>query len=313
VLGGAEIRSEQVLARHIFHLTVMDLNDVHKGAVQRYSLFFKGKRERMLADRNTDKEEFKSDRIDTTAVYSGADVEELLEQYHATMMGTLRQELEQLLDFSAVYVSQVFSQVQQYGMTLEGIDVSLIEDQNRVAALRALDGGSAPPLDRNPSHKLAPVGTQGTVDLALHSQVQELQESNRVMEERYQRMQVEAQSLLQERSTLRGELEKVKENFAMLRQQMHASGLDSASSSHVQEIENSLGETRGLLDAKNAEVAKMSHELQQRLGDSSQFRELKAIVKKKSEEVKMLRRAMVASGLEPPAMAGGIDLVADDD
>lgn len=291
----------------------MDLNEVHKGAVQRYSAFFKGKRERILADRNTDKEEFKSDRIDSTAVYNGADVNELVDQCYAEVMGTLRQELTQLLDFSAVYVSQVFSQVQQYGMTLEGIDVSLIEDQSRVAAIRALDGQAIAPLDRNPSTKLAPVGAQGTVDLELAQKVQDLQEENRIMTERFQKMQGETSSLLQERSTLSSELEKVKENFAMLRQQMHASGLDSASSSHVQEIEASLGETRGMLDAKNAECARMTQELQGRLGDSSQFRELKAIVKKKSEEVKMLRRAMAASGLQPPAMEGGIDLVADDD
>jgi len=292
----------------------MDLNDVHKAQIQRYTAFFKGKRERVLNDRNTDKDEFKSDRVDSSQVYTAQDVEDLIDQYHAQVMGTLRQEISQLLDFSAVYVSQVLSQVQMYGMTLDGIDVSLIEDQSRVSALHAMDGHGAapPPAPRATLTSLSPIGAQ-SVDLATAQQLQEMKEENRLLTERYQKMQGETSSLLQERSALSGELEKVKQNFAMLRQQINGAGLDSSSSVNVQQIEASLSETRGLLDAKNAECARMSQEMTQRLGDSSQFREMKAIVKKKSEEVKMLRRAMASHGLQAPALEGGVDLTPEDD
>ena len=47
--------------------------------------------------------------------------------------------------------------------------------------------------------------------------------------------------------------------------------------------------------------------------DSQQFKALKAIVTKKSEEVKRLRHFIIASGLALPNTEGGVELTADDD
>jgi len=291
----------------------MDLNDSHKNQLARYIHFFKGKRERLLTDRNMDKSEFISDRVDSDQVYTGKDVEDLIEQYHAQLMGSLRQELAQIIDFTAVYTSQVFAQVQLYGMTVEGVDISLVEDQRRVAALHAMDGSiSAPPM---PSQRpqLAAIQPTGAPDLAMTQKLQDLEEENRQMKARYQKMQAESSTLLQERSTLGSELEKVKTNFEVFRQQVNAAGLDSSSSANVNAIEASLVETKYLLEAKNSEVSRMNQELSGRLGDSSQFKELKAIVKKKSDEVKLLRQVMQQAGLAIPQAQGGIELTADDD
>ena len=51
----------------------------------------------------------------------------------------------------------------------------------------------------------------------------------------------------------------------------------------------------------------------ERFSDSKQFKALKAIVKKKSEEVKRLRHFITASGLALPNTEGGVELTADDD
>ena len=51
----------------------------------------------------------------------------------------------------------------------------------------------------------------------------------------------------------------------------------------------------------------------ERYSDSKQFKALKAIVKKKSEEVKRLRHYISASGLALPNTEGGVELTADDD
>jgi leucine zipper transcription factor-like protein 1 len=293
----------------------MDLSEGHKNQLARYVHFFKGKRERLLTDRNTDKNEFISDRVDSDQVYNGKDVEELIEQYHAQLMGSIRQEMVQIIDFTAVYASQLMATAQQYGMSLEGVDISLVEDQSRVAALHAIDGnisGSLAPLAAQ-RPQLAAIQPIGGPDLATQQKLQDLQEENRQMLARYQKMQSESATFLQERSTLAAELEKVKSNFDVFRQQVNASGLDSSSSANVNAIEASLFETKTLLDAKQSEVARMNQEMQGRLGDSSQFKELKAIVKKKSDEVKMLRRAMQEAGMAIPAVQGGIELTADDD
>lgn len=295
-----------------------DLTAEHQNQVARYIQFFKGKRERLLADRGMEKDEFTSDRLsDDSAIFNHSDVEELLNQYHATMIGALREELVQIMDLSAVYLSQVLAQAQAFGINLDSVDVSFVEDQNRIGAIKSLGGVTAPPPApaRPTLTQLQPVAAAGTPDLAMVQEVQDLKEENRKMNERYQKMQAETSSLLQERSHLSAQLQNVQANFDVFRQQVNSSGLDSGSSANVQQIEASLRDTRVVLDSKNAEIARLSQEVNQRLGDSSQFKELKAIVKKKSDEVKVLRRAMAAHGLPVPSIEGGpgVDLAPEDD
>lgn len=292
-----------------------DLSAEHQNQVARYIHFFKGKRERLLADRGMEKDEFTGDRLaDSSAIFNHSDVEDLINQYHATMIGALREELAQIIDLSAVYVSQLLAQAQNFGIVLDSVDVSLVEDQNRIGAVKALGGGAAPPPapQRPTLTQLAPVQASGT-DLAMVQEVQDLKEDNRKIQERYQKMQSETSSLLQERSALSAQLTNVQANFEAFRQQVNSAGLDSGSSANVHQIEASLSETRGLLDAKSAECARLNQDVNQRLGDSSQFKELKAIVKKKSDEVKVLRRAMAVHGLPAPSMEGGVDLAPEDD
>lgn len=290
----------------------MDLNESHKHQLQRYQHFFKGKRERLLKDRDADNREFIGDRIDNDAVYNGKEVEDLLQQYHAQLIGALRQELAQIIDFTAVYTSQILSQAQQYGMTLDGVDINMVEDQNRVNALHAMDSSIAPPMPaQRPT--LAALQPTGAPDLLMTQKMQDLEEENRQLQARYQKMQSESTTLLHERSGLQAELEKIKTNFDVFRQQVNQAGLDSSSSANVQEIEASLASSHNALQARNAEIARMKQEQEARIADSSQFRELKAIVKKKSDEVKLLRRAMQQHGLPLPQAEGGVELVADDD
>lgn len=293
-----------------------DLSGEHQNQIARYIHFFKGKRDRILADRGMEKDEFMSDRVsDESAIFNHSDVEDLLNQFHATMVGALREDLAQVLDLSAVYVSQLLAQAQLHGLSLDTVDISMVEDQSRLGAIKAIGGGALPPPApaRASLPQLQPMAPSATPDLAMVQEVQDLKDENRKLTERFQKMQGETSGLLQERSTLSAQLQNVQANFDMFRQQVNSAGLDSGSSANVQQIEASLSSTKILLDAKNAECARLNQEVSQRLGDSSQFKELKTIVKKKSDEVKVLRRAMAAHGLPVPSIEGGVDLAPDDD
>merc|ERR1711862_1039347 len=131
--------------------------------------------------------------------------------------------------------------------------------------------------------------------------------------DRYTGMQTEMSGLLKERSSLAAELEKVKANF----KEMLTRSPDNAGSANAVEIERALNETRMMLDSKNSECDAMRQDLNKRLGDSSQFRDLKALVKKKSDENKQLKLLLAQHGLAVPAAAeptgGGIELQADSD
>lgn len=284
----------------------MSLNEANKALVNKFTTFIRGKRERLLADCGLEEEEFKSDRLsDDGAIYNQGDVHEMLDAYHAQITGIVRDRVEALTNLSAVYISQMLLEAEQLGATLEPTDISLLDDQLNSEALGAMLARGAAP---QPPVKKAPLPTiqAAAPDPALAQKNQELEETNMQLNERYRAMQMQVSELLKERSSLSGELEKVKANFQVLMQ-------TSPESATSREIENSLTETQALLDAKKAENDQMRKELNQRLGDSWQFKELKAIVKKKSEEVKQLRATLASAGIPVPGAGGGVELTADDD
>mmetsp|Transcript_16642 Transcript_16642/g.35190 ORF Transcript_16642/g.35190 Transcript_16642/m.35190 type:complete len:251 (+) Transcript_16642:75-827(+) len=250
----------------------MDLSDPHKAQVARFISFFKGKRERVLSDRTSEKDEFKMDRLsDPQAIFNTMDVEDLLETYHAQICGSMREALEGFINISAVHLSQVLLQAQQHGMVLDGADVASIEDQHAVDQIASFSAmGLAPPVTAKRT-TLPTLGAAGTADPAAMQKVAELELENSQMRERYQMMQQQVSELLRERSQL------------------------------VAQCEQAGGAAPVPAPA-------------QRLGsDSTQFKELKAIVKKKSMEVKELRNVLISNGLPLPNTGGGVELQAEDD
>lgn len=289
----------------------MELNDIHKLQVSRYMAFFKGKRERLISDRMGELTDFKSDRLsDDQAIFNSRDVESLLDVAQTQALAGVREEVEAIINLSAVYLSQVLLQAETGNMTLDGADVANIEGQNRVdqIAMLAMSGQAPQALQkRQQTGSLQPLEEAPPAAMA---ELMALKETNRQMLDRYQSMQTQVSELLRERSALSGELDKVRTNFAQLHGHMTA---EAQASQQAADIQRSLNESKHSLEQKNTQVVQMQEELQKRLGDSTQFRDLKAIVKKKNDEVKLLKQIMVQAGLAPPASDGGVELSADDD
>mmetsp|Transcript_76257 Transcript_76257/g.123237 ORF Transcript_76257/g.123237 Transcript_76257/m.123237 type:complete len:268 (-) Transcript_76257:212-1015(-) len=264
-----------------------ELSDFNKAQVQRFISYFKGKRERLLAEREAEKAEFVSDRLsDDQAIFNKTDVEDMLDTYHAHVVGTIREALEGFVNLSAVYVAQVLQRAEQYGVSIEG-DISAIEDQHRVDEIAQLAAQGFVPLVMNKKGSLlgaisgvqpappSPTGGGIGADFAAAARVQELESENHQMRDRYQTMQQQVSDLLRERSQLSAQLEEA-----------HHAGA----------------------------VVQEAPELPERLVESTQFQEMKAIVRKKTDEVKLLRTYISSAGLEPPGTeGGGFELVAEDD
>merc|ERR1712039_1121323 len=137
---------------------------------------------------------------------------------------------------------------------------------------------------------------------------EELKQENREIKDRNLKMEAQMSAVAKERAAVAQELEQVKLNFRnhLVQQQGEGAGLE--------QYQQALMQTQQALAEKQAECETMKRDLGQRLGDSAQFRELKSIVKKKNEEVKMLKQQMMAAGLAPPpGVDEGIDLAADSD
>jgi len=249
----------------------MELNDAHRAQVARFVAFCKGKRERALLEKEGEKSEFKSDRlVDDSAIYNKSDVEDIVDTYHAMMAGGAREVTEELINLSAVTISQLIGLAEQAGLQMDSVDVAAI-DQYGAASLASMAAqGSAPACGgvKRPAGALPSLGGE-------NKGMAELEEENRQMRERYQAMQLQVSELARERSQLAEELQRAA--------------------------------------AGQAVEPPPPPPPPQSFGDSSQYKEMKALLKKKSEEVKTLRQTILANGLALPATEGGFEVTADDD
>jgi len=141
--------------------------------------------------------------------------------------------------------------------------------------------------------------------------VQDAEEQTRVMTERYQMMQGQVTSLLQERSTLATELDTVRGNFTQLRTQMAATGADATSQQQAADMEAKVYQSQTAMHSKSQELDAMRREMDTRLADSSQFKQLKNIIKEKNGQIKTLRSQLQSLGYAVDT--GGQELTADSD
>merc|ERR1712139_482790 len=87
-----------------------------------------------------------------------------------------------------------------------------------------------------------------------------------------------------ERSMLTDELEGVKATFLGLKDQLQMGRADAAES-----MEIALMNARAQLDQRTAELEVLSSDLNKRVGDSSQFKEMRSIISKKNQQIKEMR------------------------
>eukprot|EP00929_Paragymnodinium_shiwhaense_P105108 TRINITY_DN7000_c0_g1_i1.p1 TRINITY_DN7000_c0_g1~~TRINITY_DN7000_c0_g1_i1.p1 ORF type:complete len:301 (-),score=92.84 TRINITY_DN7000_c0_g1_i1:192-1094(-) len=297
----------------------LELNELHTAQLARLAQFFKGKRDRCFADRLSEKDEFKSDRLsDPGAIFNATDVEGMIDFYYESMAGHFREELEATANISAVYISQLLAQAEQMGASLQVDDISVVEDQSRlgqVSALAALQG--APPPVPKPRAALPTIDqTAIATDPSVVQEVQDLKAHNQQLTERFQQMQTEMASLLSERSTLTSELDKAQQMMVDMRARLSETPLDADTAHRLNEIDAALHQSQAALNEKSAEAEALRRDMGTRLADSSQFQDLKGLLRKKSDEVKGLRELLTAHGLAPPPPpeeSGCIELTADDD
>jgi len=248
----------------------VDLSDASKAQVAKFVAFFKAKRERLLSDRQAEQDEFKMDRLsDEGAIFNQSDVSDMLDAYHAQICGCLRESLDEFINSSAVYVSQILLQGEQANVPLDPGDLSCIEDQHNVSEIAAMVAqGVAPPLVAKRNVGALPTLAGSAPDPALAQKMQDLEQDNQQLVDRNQMMQAQISELLRERSTMT--------------EQLSAAGAGAAPATSSAAL------------------------------NSGQFKELMGIVKKKTAEVKELKRLMQEAGVPLPAAGGGVDLVAED-
>jgi leucine zipper transcription factor-like protein 1 len=290
----------------------MDLTEVHQAQISRFVGFFKSKKETMVRDRQALDDDYNSDHLsDDTKIWNNEQVMEVISNNQRQAKQSLDEDLEKIAKLAAVYCTELMRAGQAMGVNLQAQDISVVEDQNRIDQVNALSAlGRAPPAA--PKQMLPTIGgpARGS-DPGLLRQLEDAQEESRKANERYEMMQKQVTSLLKERSDLSAQLDAMRQEFAGLRQSMQASNADAASQQRAAEMEQRLYQNQVVIQNKNAEVEAMRRDLEARLGDSSQFRQLKTIIKEKNSQLKTLRSQLQQLGYAVDG--GGEDLAADSD
>lgn len=255
----------------------MELSNAHKAMVQRYIAYCKGKRERLFVDREAEKLEFMTDRL-VEDIYNKADVEDMLNTYHNLITCAAREGYEEFINLNAVHMAQILNMAESNGLQCDSADVSFV-DQYGAAALSSMASNcSAPAAGASVKHPGA-LPSLGAGTPAWQRQ-QELEEENKQMRDRYQQMQEEVSELLRDRSMLSAQLAAAQEQ------------VNPVQPSPLPPLEPSGGKFNS---------------------DSHQFKDLKFILQKKTDEIKLLRQHLAAHGLPVPYTHGGVEIAPDDD
>merc|ERR1712232_650584 len=125
-----------------------------------------------------------------------------------------------------------------------------------------------------------------TAGLSPAEELHKLRDENRELKDHNTHLKREVTAAQNERQKLAQELEQVKAN---LKRHIEGKAASGSSAGGNPELEKELAETKDKLET-------MKKDLDRRLGDSKQFRELQALVKKKSDEVKELRQQLNQGG-----------------
>lgn len=294
-----------------------DLTDVHQAQIARFMGFFKNKREALQHDRQTHNRQFIDDYLsDDTAIFNRDNVEGIVVQYQQTATDNLNEELTKLTTMAAAYCAELMRVGQAMGINLQTEDISVVEDQGRMDNVSQVSRSSITRTSMSmplaaPKNQLLPSMGGSAQDPALLQQLQDAQEETKKMNQRYGAMQEQVTTLLQERSSLSAELNTVRENFTALRSTMAASNADAASQQTAYEMECRLNQSQTAIAAKSQELEAMRRDVEGRLGDSAQFRQLKSIIKDKNSQIKTLRGQLQAAGYAVPDE--GVELTADSD
>jgi len=276
------------------------LHDIHKRQIASFTQYFATKRSRVVLERDAELEDFKTDKLmDDSAMFNCGEVEALLNEYHAQVMGRLRDALENQTNLSAVFIGHLLTQAEGSGMALQVEDVSVIEDNGQVSALRGLS--TLPPLapkSKPTLQSMEPkIGGAGSADtVALLQQVQDLEAEKKALQDRNTLIQTELTNICSERTQLSMEVQRLHEGNA-------AAG-DSASLQ--------LAQYQQQVMLKQEECDAIRAELNARLQESAQFQQLNRLLQQKNQEVKMMKQQLMLAGLLQQDGGEGVDLVADD-
>jgi len=302
------------------------MNADHDRQLVDYLRFLRRKRDNAIAEVAAEFKEVQESRLFDDS-YSADDVMSILDGLLAMVRSGMKRDLQTTAFSSVLLLKQVFEQAERSddGWTL-ATNLPATEDIALLDAVEQWDqsvhgsSGSAPPLLAKaavesrapPSRSLRPVGQ--AQDPRLVADLQGARDDNASLQERFQRMQVQTSTILREKSALQAQVEamqaaagmsdeaealraQVDELQLQLQDALNANAAQADQGTGTDSLMRELHEAQDANAQLTADLDRANAELDARLERSTQFVNLRQMLKKKNDMVSQLRNTLADHGI----------------
>jgi len=276
------------------------LSPTHTSQVLAYLRFFQSLRDEESKEIDAVFEEQKDMRL-LDEMYKLDDVTHLLDEVRTIVKQHVLEDMDKYTQQAVLYLRQLFLQAEGNGVALN-VDLSQLDDAVLLAGIEKLSVEAAKnPRGINPADlpdtrragALKPV--EGAVDVRLVAQTKELQEANRSLLAKFEKLQAQAQASGKEASELREQLQAAQAEARTARNDL--SNLTSSNKSAQQsEIEALRAELAAAKEAGakqeaalRAELKAASDTLGAKVNSAPQYQQLKKLMNTKNEQLKEAR------------------------
>jgi len=276
------------------------LSPTHTSQVLAYLRFFNAKRDENAKEIEAVFDEQKDLRL-LEEMYKLEDVTHILDEVRTVVKGHVVDDMNKVANQAVLYLRQLFLQAEGNGVALN-VDLSQLDDAVLLAGIEKLELESKKnPRGINPADlpttqragALKPV--EGAVDVRLVAQTKELQEANRSLLAKFEKVQAQCQTATREADELKASLAAAQAEAKTARSDL-ANVSSSNKSAQQQEIESLRAELAAAKEsaAKNeatfkAELKAQADTLASKVNNAPQYQQLKKLMNTKNEQLKEAR------------------------
>jgi len=271
--------------------TIESLSGDHQMEIHKYLKFLKTKINQSVTRVDNAFSNFKEDKLKEGEMYNTDDVETMTDELQEDVKGTCESEMTNLVRMSGVFIQMLLYQADQQDISLKA-EASYIENQSAIENMGALEVLNAVKfkneVKKQPSR--LPTMDRQISDASKAAEFLEMKEENKTLLEKTRKLTEQVTVLLKEKKEVQTELETLRVDFE------HSSTLSNMekkdTESAMQGASQDVLELRETIKQKEAEIKAVEEERDKKVQSSTQFLQMKKLVREKNELIKDLRERL---------------------
>lgn len=273
-----------------------ELSSDNDEQIRKYLKFFRTKKEATLRGLSNEFEDIKQDRLNED-MFSKDDMIDFADSILSSITSHVANDLSLAINMNALLVSQLFEQGQNAGVELS-INTGSVENQALLNAVERMNIDGPKSAQKKKAADVLPSFKEDSRALqqeakAMKEETERLTAANKTLSDRFTMMQTEASRLNKENSALKNDLSDLQQRLGRVESSAKRSDDSKVDSSQVRRLEE--------------ELRRLKEESTKRVADSSQFQQMKDLMKSQTFKIKDLRRRLQRYEPDDDGKAGSDD------